>query len=77
MDRIGGWWEKSRHRCLQGVGQSRWGIGLPLTETIKNGKGQLSGGRSRILAAGCSVTDAQGAGLLEAAFPTLELRLTS
>lgn len=78
MDRTGGWWEKSRHRSLQGIGQSRWGIGLPLTETIKNGKGQLSGGRSRILAAGCSVqqpaelgSPLQGAGPLEAAFPTL------
>ena len=73
MDRIGGWWEKLRHRCLQGIGQSRWGNGLPLTKTIKNGKGQLSGGRLRILAAGYSVTDAQGAGPWEATFPTLGL----
>lgn len=71
MDRIGGWWEKSRHRCPQGIGQSRWGNGLPLTKTVKNGKGQLSGGRSRILAAGYSVTDAQGVGPAEATFPTL------
>ena len=60
-----------RHRCLQGIGQSRWGNGLPLTKTIKNGKGQLSGGRLRILAAGYSVTDAQGTGAREATFPTL------